>query len=124
MKKIFSLLFVLMLTLTASAQAEIKFDKTSHNFGTFAETTPQTVTFTFTNTGDKPLIIQQVFTSCGCTAYDYTKTEIKPGEKGIVTATYNGKGQATGSVKKVITVRSNASNSIVRLYIEGNMVKK
>ncbi|MBR1838717.1 MAG: DUF1573 domain-containing protein [Bacteroidaceae bacterium] len=124
MKRLLILLFVAMSSLAVSAQAVIKFDKTSHNFGTFPETEVQTVTFTFTNTGDRPLIIQQVFTSCGCTAYEYTKAEIKPGEKGTVTATFNGRGQATGTIKKIITVRSNASNSIVRLYIEGNMVKK
>lgn len=124
MKKLLTLIAVTLISLAASAQAEIKFDKTTHNFGTFAETQPQTVTFSFTNTGDKPLIVQQVFTSCGCTVAEYTKTEVKPGEKGTVTATYNGKGQTLGTVRKVVTVRSNASNSIVRLYIEGNMVKK
>ncbi len=124
MKKILTLIAVVMFSLVAAAQAEIKFDKTSHNFGTFSEAQPQTVTFTFTNTGDKPLIVQQVFTSCGCTVAEYTKTEVKPGEKGSVTATYNGKGQTLGHIKKMITVRTNASNSIVRLYIEGNMVKK
>lgn len=124
MKKLLTLAAVALFSLAASAQAVIKFDKTTHNFGTFPEAQVQKVDFTFTNTGDKTLIIQQVFTSCGCTASEYTKTEIKPGEKGTVTVTFNGKGQATGSVKKVITVRSNASNSIVRLYIEGNMVKK
>lgn len=124
MKKLLLLLSIVFVSATASAQAVIKFDKTSHNFGTFAETQVQTAEFTFTNAGDKPLIIQQVFTSCGCTVADYTKTEIKPGEKGTVKASFNGKGQLIGSVRKIITVRSNASNNIVRLYIEGNMVKK
>lgn len=124
MKRILTLIAATFISLTAFAQAQIKFDKVSHNFGTFPETEVQTVTFSFTNVGDRPLIIQQVFTSCGCTAADYTKTEVKPGEKGIVKATYNGKGQVTGTVRKVVTVRTNASNSIVRLYIEGNMVKK
>ncbi len=34
---------------------------------------------------------------------------------------YNGKGKSAGEFKKVITVRSNASNELVRLYIMGDM---
>lgn len=124
MKKLLIFFAAALFSVAASAQAVIKFEKTTHNFGTFSADEVQKVEFTFTNTGDKPLIIQQVFTSCGCTVADYTKTEIQPGGKGTVTATFNGKGLTNGNVHKVITVRSNASNSIVRLYIEGNMVKK
>ena len=71
MKK--ALLMSLMLTLTlgyASAQkkAQIKFDKMTYDFGTFSESTPvQKCTFTFTNVGDEPLIINQAMASCGCT---------------------------------------------------------
>ena len=34
---------------------------------------------------------------------------------------YNGKGKYAGEFKKLITIRSNASNELVRLYIMGNM---
>lgn len=103
------------------AQAVIKFDKQSHNFGTFPESKVQSYVFDFTNTGDKPLVVHQVLSSCGCTVADHTKTEIKPGEKGKITVTYDGKGKAAGHFKKAISVRSNASNSLTRIYIEGNM---
>lgn len=106
----------------AQKQAEIKFDKMEHNFGTFAESQPvQKCTFTFTNTGDAPLVINQAVASCGCTVPSYTKEPIAPGKKGTISVTYNGKGKFPGHFKKTITVRTNAKTEMTRLYISGNM---
>lgn len=118
---IFSYLLFVVGVMCASAQAVIKFDKNSHNFGSFAEETPVSTIFYFTNTGDQPLIVQQAMSTCGCTVANYTKDPVKPGEKGQIKVTYNGKGKPSGHFKKVITVRTNASNSLTRLYIEGTM---
>ena len=123
MKKslILSLLFMLSVGY-AFAQAEIKFDKTTHDFGKFSETSPvQKCTFTFTNVGDKPFVINQALATCGCTVPTYTKKPIAPGEKGTLNVTYNGKGKFPGHFKKTITVRSNAKTEMTRLYIEGTM---
>lgn len=125
MKK--ALLMSLMLTLTlgyASAQkkAQIKFDKMTYDFGTFSESTPvQKCTFTFTNVGDEPLIINQAMASCGCTVPKYTKKPVAPGQKGTLNVTYNGKGRFPGRFKKSITVRTNGKPEMVRLYIQGTM---
>jgi len=126
MKK--TLLSVLMLVCGiafASAQAEIKFDKLTHDFGKFSESTPVvSCTFTFTNSGDKPLVINQAVASCGCTAPEYTKDPVKPGEKGEIKVTYNGTGKFPGHFKKSITVRTNGKVEMTRLYIEGTMEEK
>ncbi|MBQ0073359.1 MAG: DUF1573 domain-containing protein [Prevotella sp.] len=125
MKRIlFTILALVSFTLCSMAQAEIKFDKTTSNFGTFSESNPiQKCTFTFTNTGDQPLIINQAVASCGCTVPKYTKTPVKPGEKGTVEITYNGKGKFPGHFKKTITIRTNGTPEMVRLYIEGDMTE-
>ena len=82
MKKILLTVALLAaLVVNASAQAVIKYDKSSHDFGKFDEEKKQTVVFAFTNTGDEPLVIQQVMTTCGCTVADYTKTPIPAGRK-------------------------------------------
>lgn len=108
-------------TLSVSAQAVLSFSKTSHNFGRFSEDKPQTAEFTFTNTGDKPLVIQQAAASCGCTVPTFTQTPIAPGKTGHIKVVFNGKGKFPGQFKKSITIRSNASNSLVRIYVEGDL---
>ncbi len=115
---------MLISSLVAMAQAEIKFENTSHNFGSFPESSSvQKCTFKFKNTGDQPLVINQAVASCGCTVPAYTKTPIKPGETGEIAVTYNGAGKFPGHFKKTITIRSNAKTEMVRLYIEGDMTE-
>lgn len=110
--------------ISAAAQAEITFNKSVHDFGKFQEKDAQVCTFTFTNTGDEPLIIHQAFSTCGCTVANYTKEPVQPGQKGELKVTYNGRGKFPGNFKKTITVRSNAKkNNMVRLTISGNMVE-
>ena len=123
MRKLSVLLLLAALSAVAQAGAVISFKKTTHNFGTFAEDKTQTCVFEFSNTGDAPLIVTQVHASCGCTVASFTQQELKPGEKGKVTVTYNGKGKPLEYFKRALFVRSNASNSLVRLYIEGTMKK-
>lgn len=108
----------------ASAQkpAEIKFDKLVHDFGKFSEKSPVVnCSFTFTNVGEMPLVINQAIASCGCTVPEYTQTPIKPGESGEIKVTYNGTGKFPGHFKKSITVRTNGVVEMIRLYIEGEM---
>lgn len=127
MKRFFSLLTMLVFAIAMMAQADIKFDKTQHDFGKFSESDPIVkCTFTFTNTGDKPLVVNQAVASCGCTVPTYTKKPVQPGETGTVNVTYNGKGKFPGHFKKTITIRTNGKTEMVRLYIEGDMeeVKK
>lgn len=127
MKK--TILITLMLvfgltTMMAQKPAEIKFDKTTHNFGTFSEKEPKvSCSFTFTNVGEAPLVINQAIASCGCTVPEFTKTPIQPGEKGEIKVTYNGTGKFPGHFKKSITVRTNGAVEMTRLYIEGDMTE-
>ena len=103
-------------------EAGISFDKTTVDFGTFSEDNPVVkCTFTFTNTGTAPLVIHQAIASCGCTVPTYTRMPVKPGEKGKMEVTYNGSGKHPGRFKKSITVRTNAKEPLVRLYITGVM---
>ena len=127
MKK-FVLLTALMLCATMATFAQdspkIKFDEVLHNFGTFPESQPvQKCKFNFTNVGDQPLVINQAVASCGCTVPEYTKTPIPPGGKGTVEVTYNGKGKFPGHFKKSITIRTNGSFPVTRIYIEGTMTE-
>lgn len=122
MKFIYTLILFFAVTLTASAQAKIQFDKTTVDFGKFSEKDAiQTCVFTFVNAGNQPLVLTNVVASCGCTTPTYTKTPIRPGEKGEIKVKYNGTGKFPGFFKKSITVRTNGSPEVTRLYVEGDM---
>lgn len=113
---------VLAQSADGTKQAEIKFDKTTHDFGTFSESSPKvSCVFTYTNVGNAPLIINQAVASCGCTVPEYTKTPVQPGDKGEIKVTYNGTGRFPGHFKKSITIRTNGVVEMTRLYIEGDM---
>ncbi len=83
----------LLLSACARGQAtikELKFDRTEWDFGTIREVDGKVShTFTFTNTGPVPFVIEEIQTSCGCTVPTYSRTPIKPGEKSTVTVTYD-----------------------------------
>ena len=59
----------------------------------------------FKNTGDKPLIISNVQSTCGCTVPSWPKDPIMPGKKGEIKIVYNTKN--VGSINKTITINSN-----------------
>ena len=126
MKRIAFMMIMVCMSMMAMAQkgAEIKFDKTSHNFGSFSEKNAvQECVFTFTNVGDKPLVINQAVASCGCTVPSYTKQPIAPGKKGEIKVTYNGAGKFPGHFKKTITIRTNGTVEMTRLYVEGDITE-
>ena len=127
MKKLIftTLLLVCGLTMAmAQKPAQIKFDKTTHDFGSFSEKNPKvTCTFTYTNVGEQPLVVNQAIASCGCTVPNYSKQPIKPGERGVIDVTYDGTDKIAGHFLKTITIRSNAKNEVVRLSLEGTMTE-
>lgn len=105
------------------AQAVIKFENTTHDYGKFTEDKVQKCVFRFKNTGDQPLVIHQAFASCGCTVPTFSKEAVAPGKSGQICVEYNGKNKLPGHFKKSVSVRSNASNALVRLYVEGEMLE-
>ena len=125
MKKMFmSLLMVCAGIAAAFAEdlPEITFETIQHDFGTFPEENGKvSCEFQFTNTGKADLVLQKVKASCGCTTPDWTKEPVKPGEKGVVKATYNASGRP-GAFTKTITVTSNAGEK--RLTIKGEVIPK
>lgn len=85
---------------------EIKFDKTEHDFGEIEAKTNVETVFSYTNTGDAPLVITDIKSSCGCTVpKDWSRDPLAPGEKGEFTVKFNGSGKNT--VSKTITVTAN-----------------
>jgi hypothetical protein len=100
-------------------EPSITFDKTSFNFGNFNELSGlKTHIFNFTNNGSQPLIINDITTTCGCTVPEWSKEPVPPGGTGTVKVTFDPQGRP-GAFRKSITVKSNARESTVVLYIVG-----
>ncbi len=102
----------------------VKLDKTVHDFGDILVTDgPVSATFTATNVGDKPLVIYNVVSSCGCTDVDWTKKPLKPGEKGIIKATYKND-EGGYPFDKNLTVYFSEPKQPVILRLRGESHKK
>ncbi len=105
--------------------AEFSFNETQHHFGTFSRTdSPQvSTTFSFTNVGQAPLVINSVSASCRCTHVTYTHRPVEPGDTGSVTVTYNGVGMAPGHFRKSVTLYVNTKRGKYSLAVDGIMEK-
>ncbi len=105
----------------------IQFDEETHDFGTINDGDKVTHRFTFTNTGDQPLILSNVRGSCGCTVPEWDRDPIPPGETGSLKVEYDSrnKGSVDGKVDtKFVTVTANTTPSTHRLTIRANVVKQ
>lgn len=96
------------------------FDSLSHDFGTIIEGEMVVCYFDYGNSGESELIINSVDATCGCTTPDWSKEPLQPGEKESLKIIFDASGRS-GQQRKVVTVRSNASNSIVQLTIKANV---
>lgn len=122
MKKVIVFLIFFSIGFYAQKGPEITFQKLVHDFGQIQEGTEAIAEFVFTNTGDSPLVISNVKSSCGCTVPFYPKEPILPGKTGVVKARYDT--NRIGFFNKQITVLSNASNGEVTLRITGEVIQK
>ena len=76
--------------------------------------------FTFINSGDMPLKITKVYSSCGCTIPKKPEAPVAPGETGEIQVKYDT--NRVGPIRKTITVNSNAVGTpIVSLKIKGTV---
>ena len=99
---------------------EIKFDKNEFDFGKILQGEVVSYTFHFTNTGNAPLLITSVEKSCGCTASDYPREPIKPGDSGEIKITYDSKGHQ-GFQSKVLIVKANTMPSQTPIRIKAEV---
>ncbi|MBI9068223.1 MAG: DUF1573 domain-containing protein [Salinivirgaceae bacterium] len=127
MKKLVSILLFAIIGLSLSAQQmgpNLSWDSSTHDFGEINEADGKvTHKFTFTNTGNEPLVLTNVRPSCGCTSSDYTKEPIIPGSKGYVSATYN-PARRPGKFSKSITITSNTEPATSSIRFTGNVIAK
>ena len=118
-----SILFFAIFFISISFNAqEFKFDEETIDYGKIEKASNGERTFVFTNTGDQPLIIQKIKSSCGCTVPKKPSGPIMPGEKGEIKVSYDTK--RVGGFSKSITITSNAKNALKVIKIKGFVNKE
>jgi hypothetical protein len=111
-------------TLTDAQAPKIVFKETAFDFGNQEEGPDITHEFIFHNRGKTTLHINNVGTSCGCTAAVEDKKDILPGGKGVIKVTYHTQGRP-GHATKIITITSNdPKNSSFQVKIDMTVVRE
>lgn len=124
MKHLVAILLVSFISFGALAQdktAKIEFEQTTIDYGTIEKGADGVRVFKFKNTGDAPLIISNVKSSCGCTIPKKPNGPIMPGQTGEIEVKYDTKRVAP--IRKTVTVMSNADTPTVALKIKGTVVE-
>ena len=87
----------------------MSFDRKVHDFGTIDDGVPQETVFSYTNTGEAPLVISDIKSTCGCTVpQDWSRAPLLPGESSKFTVKFNGKG--ANKTTKTVTINANTQN--------------
>jgi len=124
MKKIIGFSLIVLLSTALVAKGTIKFKKELIDFGEIESGKTVELNFEFENTGDTPLTIKNIETSCGCTTTQLEKKVYKPAEKGVIPVKFFSGGYS-GKVTKSITVTSDdPDNPYKRLTLSGTAILK
>ncbi len=104
---------------------QMTFVSPMYNFGKVRQGDKINTSFFFKNTGNQPLIILQVQTSCGCTVSNWSRDPVLPGQTGEINVTFDSGEQKdhTGDQKKVLLVISNSIEKEQQLVLLGQVSK-
>ena len=128
MKKTIYLLFFLLIAtnfivLGQNTAAKITFEETIFSFEDVEEGTELKYTFNYTNTGKSPLLISDIRTTCGCTVTAWNKKPLPTGQTDKIEVTFDTHNKV-GRQHKVLVLLSNASQPLVYLELQGNVLPK
>ena len=120
MKKLTLLAVILLVSFAANAQAKITFKSDTVDYGNIAKGSDGVRVFEFTNTGDQPLEIKDVKSTCGCTIPKKPTGPIAPGASSTIEVKYDT--NRVGPIRRTVTVTSNATEPTVALKIKGEVM--
>ena len=113
----------LLVSLCAMAQkVSIACEKPMHDFGTIKEADGKVEhDFIIKNTGDKPIAISSVSSSCGCTIPEWDKAPLRPGQESKVHVVFNPHNR-NGQFNKTISVNLSGEKNTFLLFIRGKII--
>ena len=91
--------------------------------GKVAEGEKLELTYRFVNTGEHPLIIENVVPTCGCTIAEKPAEPVAPGKQGTIKAVFDSHGR-TGTQQKSLTVYANTEVMIHPLVFNVEVVAR
>jgi len=100
-----------------------QFEEEKHDFGTIKDGDVVEHVFSFTNSGEAPLIISDAKATCGCTVPEWPKEPIPVGGSGEIKVRFNSKNKP-GIQNKTVTLTANTWPKSKRLQIKSNVVKE
>ena len=101
------------LPVTTASFSEYEWD-----FGTIDEGDKVEHTFTFTNTGTNPLVLETCKGSCGCTVPTCPKEPIPPGGTGEIGVVFNSKGKKNKQTKRVTITCNTEEQPILKIHAQ------
>ena len=124
MKKLIAIAMFVLVGFAVKAQesAKIEFKSEVIDYGEITKGSDGVRVFEFTNTGNIPLVITDVTSSCGCTIPEKPEGPIAPGESGQIKVKYNT--ALVGPIRKTITVYSNAEEPAKSIKIKGKVLEE
>lgn len=99
---------------------EFNFSSENFDFGAITEGEVIDYTFSFTNVGDAPLIIQSATASCGCTVPSYSREPVPVGGTGEIAVQFNSKNKK-GNQAPTVTVTANTYPKVKKLRLKGTV---
>lgn len=122
MKKLIAIAVFIFAGYAVQAQdaAKIEFKSEVIDYGEIEKGSDGVRVFEFTNTGNAPLVITDVTSSCGCTIPEKPEDPILPGKSGEIKVKYDT--QRVGPIRKTITVYSNADVPAKSIKIKGRVL--
>ena len=126
MKRLSIILTLLLFTAAASAaqQNVVEFNEKVHDFGDILLSDGAvSCTFTFKNVGQKPFVVHQIASSCGCTTPTWSREPIMPGKSGKIDVTF-ANDQGPYPFEKSLTVYISELSRPVILKIKGQAFEK
>ncbi|MBO5801494.1 MAG: DUF1573 domain-containing protein [Alistipes sp.] len=120
------LLSILLLPIESAAQtpkgADIEFQTNVIDLGELSqEDDKQIVRLVYTNTGDVPLVVTEVRTSCSCTTVKHDRGKLLPGERAAITITMDPAKAPEGSFYRVLKVYSTASTGVKHITLKAEI---
>jgi hypothetical protein len=115
-------LCLLAIQFVAHAQAHLKVTDAKKNFGFVKKGEVVKISYTFTNTGNQPLIITDAKVECSCTTVDFPRQPITPNQTSTITVSFDTK-SVYDRQDRTVEIISNAKNSSQKIRFKGVVLK-